>query len=961
MKKLLCILLSICILIPSVQLFVSAEDYDLPYESGNYSNYLTDDTYGKIITSSLYEKDGTLYRAEILTQRIENTDPYKDGKYVITDIPVLRVEEYDSSYKFVKGITVPGELSEIAGFYIGETANYLVCIQNNLSEDDNCEVFRVIKYSSDWKTRLGSAGVYGANTTEPTAAGSLRFTESGNYLYIHTCHKMYTSADGLNHQANMTFVLDTVNMEITYNRNTVSNINYGYVSHSFNQFIAVDETTDSIITADHGDAYPRSVVLCRYKGYAGNSTLGKPANIDVFDITGSIGQNYTGVTMGDLTVTENNYIVAFNSIDQKGAGYIRNVYLAIVPKNSFSESSVSLIKLTDYTYGSGAGAPYVTDTGDGKYFVMWADTRDYGLVDCVVIDENGNMLTDIMTMTDTYLSDCHPIVFNNEILWYSDVYKEPDFYSVNLSDYSDYGNKACLHFYEETVLQYSDCTHRGITRNTCTLCGFYYDEETAMNSHEDYDYDTLCDDCSEVIELNSSEIFTWDKDSYTTRDETATLTVNVPEGKSIYRTTAYGGIFYEETGNTFLFNLFYYKEPSDIIVWFRDGTYAKTQLTVEIINEDVEVTTEWNEDNFTTDNDYAILYLYYPKYLSIESVESESGLEYYVYENSVSFWFDSPLADEKITITLSNGQVVTETLVVKSTEDVPDEPDIPDTKAILTWDKESYNIDSDASAVLTVTPPAGAYISSITVTNCYRYRQTGNTITFDLSAYEQPNDIVITFSDGSTAETELYVIKNTEPVDVEIIWQGYEEDNSCAYLYLDMPWSVSIRSIECDNPAITITAIDRNASFWFNGVTTSSQVTITLTNGQILTTALIPPEKEPEIPDEPTTNEPTTSEPTTSEPTTKEPTTNEPTTSEPTTKEPITNPKPVQKAPKGDIDGNGKITAADARKILRISAKLESVGSALREVADYNSDGRLTASDARSVLRVSAKLEPWIK
>ena len=61
----------------------------------------------------------------------------------------------------------------------------------------------------------------------------------------------------------------------------------------------------------------------------------------------------------------------------------------------------------------------------------------------------------------------------------------------------------------------------------------------------------------------------------------------------------------------------------------------------------------------------------------------------------------------------------------------------------------------------------------------------------------------------------------------------------------------------------------------------------------------------------------------------------------------------------GDVNGDGKITAADARIILRISAKLESAENynLPLEVFDMNKDGDLTAADARLALRKSAKLE----
>ena len=63
----------------------------------------------------------------------------------------------------------------------------------------------------------------------------------------------------------------------------------------------------------------------------------------------------------------------------------------------------------------------------------------------------------------------------------------------------------------------------------------------------------------------------------------------------------------------------------------------------------------------------------------------------------------------------------------------------------------------------------------------------------------------------------------------------------------------------------------------------------------------------------------------------------------------------------GDVDGNGRITASDARIILRASAKLDVLDVRKFLVADVNSDSRITASDARTVLRMSARLESLIE
>ena len=60
---------------------------------------------------------------------------------------------------------------------------------------------------------------------------------------------------------------------------------------------------------------------------------------------------------------------------------------------------------------------------------------------------------------------------------------------------------------------------------------------------------------------------------------------------------------------------------------------------------------------------------------------------------------------------------------------------------------------------------------------------------------------------------------------------------------------------------------------------------------------------------------------------------------------------------KGDVDGDGNVTAADARKILRTSSNLEKLSGQEKVNADVNGDGKITAADARDALRKSAKLD----
>ena len=60
---------------------------------------------------------------------------------------------------------------------------------------------------------------------------------------------------------------------------------------------------------------------------------------------------------------------------------------------------------------------------------------------------------------------------------------------------------------------------------------------------------------------------------------------------------------------------------------------------------------------------------------------------------------------------------------------------------------------------------------------------------------------------------------------------------------------------------------------------------------------------------------------------------------------------------KGDVNADGKISAADAREILRIAARLDTPDEVTGDAADIDSDGNITSKEARNVLRFAARLQ----
>lgn len=332
---------------------------------------------------------------------------------------VVTIDTYDSNWKHTGAQTITKSGYIFGGCYIGETYNYIVWGQNNSEESDAKEVLRIEKYAKDWKTVKGYAGVSGANTYIPFDAGSLRMTETAGKLYIHTCHEMYASDDGLHHQANMTFVVDIASMTVVDSWYDVMNVRYGYVSHSFNQFILTDG--QYIYRADHGDAYPRSVVITR-TGVGDDITDVNYNYMNVFSISGAIGDNFTGVSVGGFEMSADNLIIAGNSVDQNSdnIGYYsaRNIFITATSKEI---NSSTMRYITYYTDDDDVEVctPHLVKINDNKFLVMWEEIKDYQLYTRIaVINERGNLVSSIIN-TNMRLSDCKPVLLSNGLVcWY---------------------------------------------------------------------------------------------------------------------------------------------------------------------------------------------------------------------------------------------------------------------------------------------------------------------------------------------------------------------------------------------------------------------------------------------------------------------------------------------------------------------------------------------------------------
>lgn len=392
-------------------------------ESDNASknNY---EVYGKVINSYLIENsDGTLTRVEYNGSSIIVENYSIDGKELISS----------------KNIDM--ELELFGGYYSGAKYNFLVFGQTNADELSDREVMRVVKYSKDW-TRIASISYNGINTQEPFAAGSLRMTETSGKLYVHTCHLMLKDLNGINHQANMTFVINEDDMTASQSFYWMWTENTGYVSHSFNQLIQTDG--EYIYRVDQGDNLPRAITVnkCDIKGKITDTKYTYAINLNNVKGTGWY-QNQVGASIGGFELSENECIIAGNVVDYTKPGTlyseIRNIFVSITDKNM---NNTDVVWLTNYSSGSEITVytPQLIKIDSNRFLVMWEEYNNNTKDICtkmVTIDNSGNITSEIIKSA-MRLSDCQPILCTDGLVrWYTGDDDSPVIYAVNPYDLDD--------------------------------------------------------------------------------------------------------------------------------------------------------------------------------------------------------------------------------------------------------------------------------------------------------------------------------------------------------------------------------------------------------------------------------------------------------------------------------------------------------------------------------------------
>ena len=429
-------------------------------------------TWSSVVKSNLTENsDKTLTRVESTSKGV-------------------LVEKYSANGKtLISKSTIKNELPIYCGYFSGKNNNYIVFGQNNKGEKDSAEIVRIVKYSKSW-SKISDCKIYGSNTFEPFEAGSLRMIELDGKLYVYTCHTMYADSNKLNHQANMLFTVDESTMKTTDSMYEVSNLQDGYVSHSFNQFIKTDGTY--IYRVDHSESNNmimsgqyltvNGITLSRYNKNSSSTNVAVTIPLK-FDIHSG---NYTGASIGGFEVGSGNCLIAYTK-DISSSCKSRNAYISVTDEYFNKTNNVAL---TNYKSGTKVSCrtPQLVKINENLFLVMWEEynsSTNKVTTKAKTIDSSANTVAS--ATLSVRLSDCQPVMCSDgTVKWYVSDNSSPKLYSINPYDLT----KRHEHTYTSVVTKRPTCTATGVRTYTCTTCGAKKTETIKKLAHSYKQYVT---------------------------------------------------------------------------------------------------------------------------------------------------------------------------------------------------------------------------------------------------------------------------------------------------------------------------------------------------------------------------------------------------------------------------------------------------------------------------------------
>lgn len=390
------------VLLKNGKLSKKEQSVDQQYKDGRYGI----DICANSDTTYYYESKGKLYMVCL----------QESGKLK------LYTMEDKTKCTFYKNIKLP-KYEIWGGFYQGTDGNFYVAVgYSNPKESDKKIVIKVLQYDSSWKLKKtcnirGNATNKYKGIYDPFNFSGCSMTMQGTTLYLATGRKMYILGDGLRHQSNIGFQIDTKKM--TYKCNSP------YVSHSFNQLAKFKD--GNLYQVDHGDGFPRAVVLSIKSNYG--TTKEKEITKNLFEMKGQTGENYTGVYVGGMEVGEKNVMVCGTAKPHKYkikgvSGYKselkNNVFLLTADKNSGKSKVIWLTKYDPKKSNVTVSETRMVKLTDNRFAILYSTNKNNkDTLHYVVVDNNGKKISEKTYQNIWFAANSDPVLYKGYIRWVS--------------------------------------------------------------------------------------------------------------------------------------------------------------------------------------------------------------------------------------------------------------------------------------------------------------------------------------------------------------------------------------------------------------------------------------------------------------------------------------------------------------------------------------------------------------
>lgn len=318
-----------------------------------------------------------------------------------------------------------GKYDKWGGFYHGPDGKFYVAVgYRNPKESRTKTVIKVMQFSSGWKKQKtasikGSAKNAYEGICSPFDAGECRMDMSGNMLYMHTARTMFKHEDGLNHQSNISFLIDTKTMK-------AQEPDGSYVSHSFDQYVKFKD--GSLYLLDRGDAYPRALTLMAVDRFG---TSGASSNSwNIFKFMGAIGDNYTGCQSGGMEVGSRNVLTTGVSCPHKykikgvtgyKSQYACNLYLTVTDRVTGKTTVKWLTRNNPKSRKIDLYAARMVKLSDERFSIIASQIKN-GRASTLymVVDGNGRKIYGKNYTGIAFDGAQQPILTNGNIVWIKD-------------------------------------------------------------------------------------------------------------------------------------------------------------------------------------------------------------------------------------------------------------------------------------------------------------------------------------------------------------------------------------------------------------------------------------------------------------------------------------------------------------------------------------------------------------